>query len=96
MTTPKVTWPRPAGPLTLRPPTREAIDDILAWRNRPEVTRWLLRTTVDPDAFRAAWLGAVDDPRDPSTDTRTGSSPRSGGPGADRLLASPSVTVPAE
>jgi RimJ/RimL family protein N-acetyltransferase len=66
MSTPEVTWPRPAGPLTLRPPTREAIDDILAWRNRPEVTRWLLRTTVDPDAFRAAWLGAVDDPRDHS------------------------------
>lgn len=66
MTTAEVTWPRPAGPLTLRPPTREAIDDILTWRNRPEVTHWLLRTTVDPDAFRAAWLGAVDDPRDHS------------------------------
>lgn len=66
MTTADVTWPRPAGPLTLRPPTREAIDDILTWRNRSEVTRWLLRTTVDQDAFRAAWLGAVDDPRDHS------------------------------
>jgi RimJ/RimL family protein N-acetyltransferase len=66
VTTPHVSWPRTAGPLTLRPPTPEAIEGILAWRNRPEVTRWLLRTTVDPDAFRAAWLGVVDDPRDHS------------------------------
>jgi hypothetical protein len=66
VTTPDVSWPRTAGALTLRPPTRESIDDILTWRNRPEVTRWLLRTTVDPDAFRAAWLGVVDDPRDHS------------------------------
>lgn len=66
MTAPHVTWPRPAGPLTLRPPTPAAIDDLLTWRNRPEVTRWLLRTTVDPEAFRTAWLGVVDDPRDHS------------------------------
>ena len=26
---------------------------MLAWRNHPEVTRWLLRTEVDPEAYRA-------------------------------------------
>ncbi|MCK9792954.1 GNAT family N-acetyltransferase [Isoptericola sp. 4D.3] len=56
-----MTWPRPAGPLVLRPPTPDGLDQVLAWRNRPEVTRWLLRTEVDPDAFRSAWL-STDDP----------------------------------
>lgn len=66
MTKPEVTWPRPAGPLTLRPPTNADIDQILSWRNLPEVTRWLLRTTVEPDAFRKAWLDGIDDPDDHS------------------------------
>lgn len=66
MTSPDVAWPRPAGPLILRPPTSDDLDQVLTWRNRPEVTRWLLRTTVDPDAFRAAWLASVDDPNDHS------------------------------
>ena len=62
MTTPDVTWPRPAGPLVLRPPAREDLEQVLVWRNRPEVTRWLLRTTVDPEAFTSAWLDSVEDP----------------------------------
>ena len=63
MTSDAVVWPRSAGPLTLRPPTSADLDQLLAWRNRPEVTRWLLRTTVDPDAFRRVWLESVEDPR---------------------------------
>ena len=66
MTTPVISWPRRAGPLTLRPPTRVDLDQVLTWRNRPEVTRWLLRTEVEPDAFRQTWLAAVDDPNDSS------------------------------
>lgn len=62
MTSERVAWPRPAGSLTLRPPTSDDLDQVLAWRNRPEVTRWLLRTTVEPDAFRTAWLESVEDP----------------------------------
>ena len=62
MTTPDVTWPRPAGPLVLRPPAREDLEQVLVWRNRPEVTRWLLRTTVDPEAFTRTWLDSVEDP----------------------------------
>lgn len=66
MTNPDVTWPRQVGPLTLRPPTAADIDSVLEWRNRPEVARWLLRTTVDPVAFRAAWARSVEDPGDHS------------------------------
>ena len=66
MTNAQVSWPRQAGPLLLRPPTSADLDEVLEWRNRPEVTRWLLRTTVEPDAFRRRWLSAVEDPRDHS------------------------------
>ncbi|WP_157002422.1 GNAT family N-acetyltransferase [Agromyces laixinhei] len=66
MTTPDVRWPRRAGRVTLRQPTNADLDQILEWRNRPEVIRWLLRTQVDPEAFRANWLGGVDDPNDHS------------------------------
>ncbi|MFD6179251.1 MULTISPECIES: GNAT family N-acetyltransferase [unclassified Isoptericola] len=64
MTTPEVTWPRRSGPVVLRPPTSDDLDQVLTWRNRPGVTRWLLRTQVDPDRFRAAWLASADDPTD--------------------------------
>lgn len=66
MTTSEVTWPRPAGPLELRLPTPELLDEVLVWRNDPEVTRWLLRTVVDPEAFVATWLDGIDDPLDHS------------------------------
>jgi RimJ/RimL family protein N-acetyltransferase len=46
----------------LRPPRRPDLDEVLVWRNRPEVTRWLLRTTVDPDAFTTAWLDTLEEP----------------------------------
>lgn len=52
--------------LLLRQVREEDVDRILAYRNLPEVTHWLLRTEVDPDAFRAAWLGGADDPDDHS------------------------------
>ena len=55
-------WPRTAGPLVLRPPTSDDLDQVLSWRNDPDVIRWLLRTTVDPEKFRTAWLDSVDDP----------------------------------
>jgi len=64
MTTPEVTWPRRSGPVVLRPPTPADLDQVLTWRNRPDVTRWLLRTQVDPDRFRSAWLASADDPTD--------------------------------
>lgn len=66
VTTPQITWPRPAGRLQLHPPTPDLLDQVLAWRNHPDVTRWLLRTEVDPEKFRSAWLAGVDDPRDHS------------------------------
>ena len=53
-------WPRQAGPLSLRPPTPDDIAQALTWRNSPEVTRWLLLTTVDPETYTSNWL--ADDP----------------------------------
>lgn len=52
--------------LELRPVRDEDIDRILEYRNLPEVTRWLLRTEVDPEAFRSAWRRAAADPDDHS------------------------------
>lgn len=52
--------------LELRPVEDSDIDRILEYRNHPEVTRWLLRTEVDPDEFRAAWRRAAADPDDHS------------------------------
>lgn len=52
--------------LLLRPVTDADVDRMLEYRNLPEVTRWLLRTVVDPDAFRQAWRDAVADPHDHS------------------------------
>ncbi|MDG4809498.1 GNAT family N-acetyltransferase [Micromonospora sp. WMMD1120] len=52
--------------LELRPVRSEDVDRILEYRNLPEVTRWLLRTTVEPASFRAAWQRAAEDPNDHS------------------------------
>jgi len=48
--------------LTLVTPTRELLAQVLEWRHHPDVTRWLMRTTVDPERFTQAWLASVDDP----------------------------------
>ena len=65
---------RPMGAITslrtdrleLRPVREEDVDRILEFRNLPEVTRWLLRTRVDPTSFREAWRRAAEDPDDHS------------------------------
>lgn len=40
---------------------------VLKWRNHPDVNRWLMRTTVDPERFTQAWLDSVTDPLDHSS-----------------------------
>ncbi|WP_431886270.1 GNAT family N-acetyltransferase [Micromonospora wenchangensis] len=52
--------------LSLRQVGDGDVDRILEYRNLPEVTYWLLRTEVEPAAFRAAWRRAADDPDDHS------------------------------
>lgn len=52
--------------LELRPVRDEDVDRILEYRNLPGVTHWLLRTEVDPVAFRAAWRRTAEDPDDHS------------------------------
>lgn len=57
---PELTWPRQAGPLTLRPPTAHDVEQVLTWRNDPAVTRWMLLTAVEPESYTRNWR--EDDP----------------------------------
>lgn len=66
MTSDAITWPRTTERLTLRPVTGEDVDQMLTYRNDPEVRRWLIRATVDPATFKEKWLESVDDPDDHS------------------------------
>jgi RimJ/RimL family protein N-acetyltransferase len=52
--------------LELRPVRDEDVDRILEYRNRPEVTRWLLRTEVDRAHLLERWRQAAEDPDDHS------------------------------
>jgi RimJ/RimL family protein N-acetyltransferase len=52
--------------LELRPVSDDDVTRMLEYRNLPEVNRWLIRTEVDPAAFRAAWRRAASDPHDHS------------------------------
>ena len=57
-------WPRRTERLELRPPTDAEVDAVVAWRNHPDVNRWLLNTEVDLEAYRALWVSGADDPFD--------------------------------
>ena len=48
--------------LVFTAPTRDLVAQVLEWRNHPDVGRWLLRTTVDPERFTRAWVDSVADP----------------------------------
>ncbi|AKU18640.1 GCN5 family acetyltransferase [Luteipulveratus mongoliensis] len=61
-----VTWPRKTERLTLRPARPEDIGPLLAIRALPAVTRWLIKTDVDPVQYRDRWLRAINDPYDHS------------------------------
>lgn len=64
MTTPDVSWPHRTERLVLRQVREDDIDRLLEFRNKPEVYRWLLRTEVEADAFRSAWMRTLTDPLD--------------------------------
>jgi RimJ/RimL family protein N-acetyltransferase len=66
VSTPDVSWPHRTERLVLRQVREEDIERLLEFRNKPEVYRWLLRTEVEADAFRAAWMRTLTDPLDHS------------------------------
>ncbi len=66
MTSDAITWPRSTERLTLRPATAADVEQILIYRSNPEVSRWMLKTTVDPAAIAQHWLESVKDPCDHS------------------------------
>ncbi|HEY7043166.1 MAG TPA: GNAT family protein [Nocardioidaceae bacterium] len=57
-----LTWPRRTKQLELHPPNLTVIDEVLAVRNDPEMNRWFMVTSAEPEPFRKAWLESVDDP----------------------------------
>jgi RimJ/RimL family protein N-acetyltransferase len=67
VTNPDVSWPQHTERLVLRTLREEDVDRLLEFRNKPDVYRWLMKTVVDPDEFRAACLKTLTDPRDHST-----------------------------
>ena len=48
------------GSILLREATAADIDTLYSFRTLPEVNRWMLRTSVDPDTFRREWLAVPD------------------------------------
>lgn len=52
--------------LVLRPPRPEDADRILDFRNLPEVGRWLMVTTVEPDGYGESLRRSAEDPHDHS------------------------------
>lgn len=56
-------WPMRVGSLLLREAGEDDIEQLLSFRNDPEVNRFMLRTSVDPEIFREEWLAV------PTSDT---------------------------
>ncbi len=49
-------WPLRSGAVLLRDANERDIERLVAFRNDPGVNRYMIRTNVDPDTFRAEWL----------------------------------------
>ena len=49
-------WPARSGSLLLREASAADIEELLSFRNDPGVNRFMIRTSVEPDAFREEWL----------------------------------------
>lgn len=60
---PTTPWPMRSGPLLLRHAREADLEPLLRIRNDPEVNRFMLRTSVEPERFRREWLQV------PSSDT---------------------------
>ena len=67
MTSSEPSWPQRTERLLLRKVREEDIERLLEFRNKPDVYRWLMRTEVGADEFRAAWMKTLTNPRDHST-----------------------------
>ena len=49
-------WPMRIGSLLLREANAADIEHLLSFRNDPQVNRFMIRTSVEPEAFRQEWL----------------------------------------
>jgi RimJ/RimL family protein N-acetyltransferase len=57
-------WPMQVDGLLLRQAEPRDIDGLLEFRNDPAVTRFMLRTHVDPEVFRAEWVATAESDTD--------------------------------
>lgn len=57
-------WPVSVGDLEFRTPNESDIDQIISFRNLPEVNRFMIRTSVDPHLLRAELTGIADSTTD--------------------------------
>jgi RimJ/RimL family protein N-acetyltransferase len=57
-------WPMRVRDLLLREATASDVERLLEFRNDPAANRFMLRTSVDPETFRAEWLEAPDSETD--------------------------------
>jgi RimJ/RimL family protein N-acetyltransferase len=49
-------WPMRIGSLLLREASAADIEQLLSFRNDPQVNRFMIRTSVEPETFRQEWL----------------------------------------
>ena len=49
-------WPMRIGSLLLREASAADIEQLLSFRNDPQVNRFMIRTSVEPESFRQEWL----------------------------------------
>ncbi len=57
-------WPLRADDLLFREAVESDVEALLAFRNDPAVSHFLVHTRVDPDELRRTWLGVPDSPTD--------------------------------
>jgi RimJ/RimL family protein N-acetyltransferase len=67
VTSSRVSFPKRTERLVLRQVREDDIDRLLEFRNKPDVYQWLMKTVVDTEAFRAAWMRTLTEPHDHST-----------------------------
>jgi RimJ/RimL family protein N-acetyltransferase len=57
-------WPLRSGAVLLRDAAADDVEQLLSFRNDPDVNRFMIRTSVEPDTFRDDWLAVATSDRD--------------------------------
>jgi RimJ/RimL family protein N-acetyltransferase len=57
-------WPLRSGAVLLRDAAADDVEQLLSFRNDPDVNRFMIRTSVEADTFRDDWLAVPTSDRD--------------------------------